>query len=56
MKILHILKRKPTESEEEIIDGLSRGNDAKIVELYKGGIDYKELVDLIFEYDKVVCW
>ncbi len=56
MKILHILKKKPDESTKKIIEVQSRENEVRIVELYKGNINYGELLNLIFECDKVVCW
>lgn len=56
MKILHILKKEPDESTKKIIEAQSKNNEVKIVELYKGGINYGELLNLIFEYDRIACW
>lgn len=56
MKILHILKEKPEESIKKIIEVQSESNEVKTVELYRGNVNYEELVDLIFKYDKVICW
>ena len=56
MKILHILKTAPDESTQKIIELQSRGNDAKIIDLTKGGVSYDELVADVFRYDKVFCW
>ena len=56
MKILHILKKKPDESTKKIIEVQSKENEVRVVELYKGNIKYGELVNLVFEYDKVTCW
>jgi len=56
MKILHVLKSEP----DEIIKGLkqpsSEGNEVKEFEMYQENVDYDELVKLVFENDKVVCW
>jgi hypothetical protein len=56
MKVLHILKQEPSDTIKKIIETHSKENEVKIVELYKGEPNYKELVDLIFNYDKVICW
>ena len=32
------------------------GAHVRCFELYKDGVDYDELVRLVFEYDKVTCW
>lgn len=56
MKILHILKEEPDESIKKIIEVQSRSNEVKTVELHRGNVDYAELVDLIFQHDKVICW
>lgn len=56
MKILHILKEEPDESIRKIIEVQSKNNEVKTIELYRGNVNYEELVDLIFQYDKVICW
>lgn len=56
MKILHILREEPNESVRRIIDLQSTDNEVKTVELYKGSMDYEELLELIFDYDKVISW
>ncbi len=56
MKILHILKAAPDESTKKIIELHKAGNEVKIIELYKGGVDYAKLVADVFAYDKVFSW
>jgi hypothetical protein len=56
MKILHILKSVPDEETKILIDRISREEETKEVKLYEGQLDYRELVNLIFSYDKVICW
>lgn len=56
MKILHMLKEEPDESVKKIIDMQSHSTEVKTVELYEGNINYEKLVDLIFQYDRVICW
>ena len=56
MKILHILKTAPDASTKKIIEVQAQGNQSKVVELYKGGIAYDQLVADVFSHDKVICW
>lgn len=56
MKILHILKKAPDASTKKIIEVQTAGNQVKVVELYKGGINYGALVADVFTHDKVICW
>lgn len=56
MKVLHILRKEPDAAIEKIIELHKTGNEVKVVELYKGGANYKELIDLIFKYDRVISW
>jgi hypothetical protein len=56
MKILHILKTAPDASTRKIIEVQSAGNQAKTVDLTKGGVNYGELVADVFSHDKVFCW
>lgn len=56
MKILHILNSKPDASTEKIINVQKSGNEVKIIELYKGGVNYDSLVKDVFDYDRVFCW
>jgi hypothetical protein len=56
MKILHILKQAPDASTRKIIDLQASGNEVRILELYKGGVEYDKLVADVFACDKVICW
>ncbi|MEW6408839.1 MAG: hypothetical protein AB1488_01835 [Nitrospirota bacterium] len=58
MKILYILKSEPDEIIKKIIEyhSTNKNHTVKIIELYKENTGYDELIDLIFEYDKVISW
>ena len=56
MKILHILKKAPDASTKKIIEIHAAGNQVTMIELYKGGISYNQLVADVFAHDKVFCW
>ncbi len=56
MKILHVLKSAPDEATKGLMKPCSEGNEAQEFALYKGEVDYDELVRLVFENEKVICW
>jgi hypothetical protein len=56
MKLLNIIRSEPDDTTKKFIEGFSEDEGAKKVALYEGNIDWSELVDDIFSYDKVVCW
>lgn len=56
MKILYILKSAPDASTKKIMEIQSAGNQAKTIDLTKGGVSYDKLVDDVFNYDKVICF
>lgn len=56
MKILHILRKEPSEAIKKIIELQKNGNEVKVVELYKGMVNHRELLNLIFECDRVISW
>jgi sulfur transfer complex TusBCD TusB component (DsrH family) len=56
MELLHILKSTPDEHTRTLMDIVSQGQEATEVSLYDGATDYSRLVDLIFEYEKVITW
>ena len=56
MKILHVFKSGPDEITKKLIEPSSEGNEVQQFDLYKGDVDYDELVKLVFENDKVICW
>jgi len=56
MKHLHILRSEPDELVRRLIRGMSPGQGDREVPLYRGPVDYDQLVRDIFQYDKVICW
>ena len=56
MKSLHILKSEPDHNTELLMDILSRDEESRTFSLYEADPDYEKLIDLIFEYDRVVTW
>ena len=56
MKTLHLHLSKPISGTEKIIEIMSKGNKAEAIHLYEEDTNYDKLVDLIFEYDKVISW
>lgn len=56
MKLLHVLRSKPNDEVKHLIRILSEGKESRVFELYRADTNYDELIDLVFEYDKVVTW
>jgi len=56
MKILHVLKSEPDHNTTILMDILSEGQESRTFSLYDTDPDYEKLIDLIFEYDRVVTW
>ena len=56
MKWLHILKSEPDNSTKTLMDILSVGEEAAIFSLYEGNPDYENLIDLIFDHDRILSW
>lgn len=56
MKILHIFKSEPDETTKILVDIVSNGKETTFFDLFKDDADYDELIDLIFEHDKVITW
>jgi hypothetical protein len=56
MKTLHLLMSKPTPRTEKLIEIMSRGEKTEEIHLYKDDTDYDKLLDLIFDYDRVISW
>ncbi|MBE9571613.1 MAG: hypothetical protein IMF11_13375 [Proteobacteria bacterium] len=56
MKTLHIFKTEPDEETKILAELMSEGEESKQFELYKGDANYEQLIDLVFEHDKVVTW
>lgn len=56
MKVLHVLKSEPDDITKALIKPSSEGDEAQQFELFGENPDYDELVRLVFENDKVICW
>ena len=58
MKILHILKTEPDNNTKTLMVSLgeSQGKETSVFTLYDEQTDYEELIDLIFEHDKIISW
>lgn len=57
MKILHILKTEPDDATSAIVSALNMPEepDRTVIRL-NDSTDYEQLIDLIFEHDKVITW
>jgi len=56
MKILHIFKSEPDTVTETLVKAWDEKNRVTKFYLYKNPVNYDQLIDLIFESDKVFCW
>ena len=58
MKILHILRTRPEDTVEKLIQSVTNGDRAKVTALYEfqNDRDWSQLVDEIFSNDKVISW
>ena len=56
MKVLHVLKSEPDEIMRKLVGAFSEGNETREFEMFTADLDYDKLVELVFEYDKVICW
>ena len=56
MKSLHILKSEPDQNTNLLKDILSGDEESETFSLYGADPDYEKLIDLIFEYDRVITW
>ena len=56
MKILHIFRTEPDETVEDIVKAIINGDESKVLELYKGDIDWSRVVDDIFSHEKIISW
>ena len=56
MKLLHVLKSEPDEVIKTLMKASLEGNDVQQFELFAKDVDYDNLVELIFENDKVISW
>jgi hypothetical protein len=58
-KMLHILKSEPDDLQRNLMYSLSLGYACLQIPLFEfegEAPDYEELIDLIFDFDEVVCW
>jgi hypothetical protein len=57
-KILHILRQKPDKNQKAMIASLCSKNECLYFNLFERDEekDYEDLIDRIFEYDKVINW
>jgi len=56
MKILHILKSEPDETTMRLIEIISEGERATRINLYDGQTPYKQLINELFDHDKIISW
>ncbi|MBW2603188.1 MAG: hypothetical protein JRE28_02575 [Deltaproteobacteria bacterium] len=56
MKVLNIVRSEPDDVVKPFIKAFSEGGEDKVIGLYEGDVDWPDLVDKIFAYDKVICW
>lgn len=56
MKILHILRSEPDEMVQKFIRETSKGLESLEISLYKGEVDYDQVVKEIFANDLVISW
>jgi hypothetical protein len=56
MKILHIFRTEPDETVKNIVKTTTNGDESKVLELYKGDIDWSCVVDDIFSHEKMISW
>jgi hypothetical protein len=56
MKILHIFRTEPDNTVENIVKSTTNGDESKVLELYKGDIDWSRVVNDIFSHEKIISW
>jgi hypothetical protein len=55
MEVLHICRTLPDETVSTLIQEVS-GPEARILHLYVDDVDWEEVVDAIFDSEKVISW
>jgi hypothetical protein len=50
------MRSEPDENTKGFMDILAEGEEPSIFPLYDEEVDYEKLIDMIFEYDKVISW
>ncbi len=56
MKILHILNDGDDPLYMEVIEAMAKEDKREIIDLSKTGLSYDEIIDKIFDSDKVISW
>jgi hypothetical protein len=56
LRVLHILKEKPSATVERIIALQAEENEVETVELYNEDVDHLDLLRRIFSCDRVISW
>ncbi|MBW2053298.1 MAG: hypothetical protein JRG97_12970 [Deltaproteobacteria bacterium] len=56
MKILHIFKAEPDDVTDTLVEAWGGINEVTRICLYQKPVDYDQLIGLIFESDRVLCW
>ena len=57
MKLLHLYKSPPDDSLKNITHALAEAaEECHEVHLYAGSVDYRQVLELIFQHDRVICW
>jgi hypothetical protein len=56
MKVLNIVRSEPDEMIQKFVEAFSENNKDTVVALYKKDIDWDDVVDDIFDHDRVICW
>jgi hypothetical protein len=56
VKILHLIKSRPDDITNKLVELISQGEEAAVFRLYEQGADYGALLDLVFSHDRVISW
>lgn len=56
MKVLHILRSQPDSRSMELITSLDDAEHCRVIALYETTVDYSQLVEAVFDADRVICW
>lgn len=56
MKVLYLLRSGMDETVSGLIERHGKSNEAEVIDIAAGQINYRELVEKIFDADKVISW
>ncbi|UCF38441.1 MAG: hypothetical protein JSU96_06260 [Acidobacteriota bacterium] len=56
MKVLHIFRSSPAHETLRLVDAVSKGNSCLKIHLFDAGIEYDELIKMVFAADRVISW